>query len=482
MDELKRDELQDTAESEAKDSDVSAEAEPAPADPLSQELDDLRDLFQQELDKATAEAEKGESDPADTEDEGELIQALDDVTCYDEETHTDESEPVCECCGESACSKEHGEGYPYCDSCRELMKRYPLRASGILMAVLMFAVFVLSAYFSMSYVEVLPTVVTGAQNYSEGKILSAMGEYYNHVLYSDPETVSKRAFRELFDGFKKTGFYSDAASMIESTYSEDDLKKPWNKKYSDFLEENDILVATYYATQEIVQDVLNGKEYDYDKVISELDALLTGEEEYNAVFTEYYKYVVMSLHGESLESQLEQLKKVDSMGKDLEWVYISNYCAVAAKMGDEALTKELYERAIEINKQDMNAYVAYASYYRYADTPDPDKMIEICDLAKQYAYEGDASYTQNLVIAYLLKGEAQTAFETMQSYLSANSYTVQNCNLYALCALETDNTEVYDEMIEVLESADYELSSLITKYKAGKLTLEQVLCDKGGEI
>lgn len=191
----------------------------------------------------------------------------------------------------------------------------------------------------------------------------------------------------------------------------------------------------------------------------------------------------MSMHGESLEDQLDQLKKIDSINKDdLEWVYLSNYCAVAAKLGNEALAKELFERAVAINKQDMNSYLAYASCYRYTEKPDPDKMLEICAEAKQWAYNNDDSYTPNMVIAYLLKGDYDTALETMKTYVAGKSYTLQNCNLLALCAAAANDAETYEQMEKVLASGNYEVSELVKKYTAGKLTIEQVLADNGGEI
>lgn len=491
MDEMNKDELQDSVQPDEEKVDTaatddSAACDAAPSDDLAQELDDLRDLFQRELDKATETAQQDDTD------EGELIQALEDVSDSEEET-TEDTYALCECCGESPRSQDYGEDYPYCDSCRELMKRYPLRASGILMAMLMFVVFVLSAYFSMNFMSVLPTVATNVDAYGEGKLMTSMYGHYSYVNSADPETVSRRAVSELIDCFTKTGFYMDAVTLIENTFDENDLKMPWNKKYQKILDKNEELVATYYAVNEIVGPVVEGKEYDYDKVMAAIDELLKANpkelgvtqkaEKYNPVFIEYHRYVVMSLHGESLEKQFEQLKKVDSLNDGgLEWVYISNYCAVAAKVGDEALTKELYERATDINKQDSNAYAAYASYYRYADKKDPDKMIEICNLAKENDFNNERAYMQNLIIAYLLKGESRKAFDEMTTHISSASYTVQNCNLYALCALEVDDTETYDKMVAVLASADYEISSLVEKYKNGKLTLEQVLSDKGGEI
>ena len=45
-----------------------------------------------------------------------------------------------------------------------------------------------------------------------------------------------------------------------------------------------------------------------------------------------------------------------------------------------------------------------------------------------------------------------------------------------------NNTEIYDEMKSVLETAGYELSSIVVDYKDDKITIEEALTDMGGDI
>ena len=66
--------------------------------------------------------------------------------------------------------------------------------------------------------------------------------------------------------------------------------------------------------------------------------------------------------------------------------------------------------------------------------------------------------------------------------MSMSGYTVQTCNLFALCALYNGNDEIYDEMKNVLETAGYELSILVEKYKNDMITIEEALTDMGGDI
>ena len=129
----------------------------------------------------------------------------------------------------------------------------------------------------------------------------------------------------------------------------------------------------------------------------------------------------------------------------------------------------------------MNAYLAKASYYRYLEAPDADKILEICAEAAANAYGGDLSYKQYEAIAYLIKGEGAVALECIEEAMNS-LYTVQSCNLYALCGLYNGNTEIYEEMKTLLEDSGYEISPLVTKYKNGKITIAEVLADNGGDI
>ena len=480
MDENKRDEMQsEEAELETVEEAVGEEAA-ASENELAQELEELRDMFQQELDKATEEAEN-QTDA--------LIQELDEI----DEAQEEEEEftgRLCEICGENPCAEEYGEDYPYCEECRNIMKKYPMRASGILMTVLMIAVFVASAVIGSEYIDDFMGVSEYAAYYDTGKIMTALNGYYSYNSAAEVDKISMKAVKDSIDGFMKTGYITDATSLIERVYSEADLKLPWNKKYAKIIESSNKLTEDYYTISEIITPVLNREEVDYDKIMADLDALYeaTDEEgnpaEINAVFIEYYRYVAMSFLGKEPEDLLAQLEKTAAADKDgsLQWVYLANFATVAAKCDDLELTELLYNKMIANNREDTAAYLALASYYRYAETPDADKILEICEEAKANAYQGDYTYMPYMSIAYLFKGEGALALETMEEYMSMSGYSVQTCNLFALCAAYNGNDSIYNEMKEVLETSGYELSLVVEKYKNDKITIEEALKDKGGDI
>lgn len=495
MDENKRDDIETSeAELEVNEDIVSQEHEADTSETVAEEtgaeevsdtneleteLEELRDLFQQELDKATLEAENQT---------GELIQELDEP---EEELHAEEefTGRLCECCGENPCNEEYGEDYPYCETCREAMKKYPLRWSGVLMTLVMIGVFVATAVAGTNYAESFMSVAEYAAYYDTGKLMTALNGYYGYLTSADADTMSMKAFDDAIDGFVKTGYVSDAATFIETFFTEDQLKLPWNKKYAKILEDADTLTESYYTIAEIITPVLNGEAEDYDKAMADLDALYEATDDegnpkkITPAFIEYYKYVVMTVFEKDTEELLAQLKKTaETDDGSLPWIYLSNYCATAAKSGDYELTEKLYKQMLDISREDTNAYVALASYYRYTETPDPDKMLEICEEAKENAASGDCGYMPTMAIAYMLKGEGAVALETMDEYMSMSGYTVQTCNLYALCALYNGNEETYEQMKTVLETSGYKISDAVEQYKNDKITIEEILTDKEGEI
>lgn len=456
-------------------------------DDLARELEDIRDMFQQELDK---NQEQGDE-------EGMLIQELEgdsDLT-EDEDIQEIAPEDLCQCCEEKIRFKELDEDYPYCEDCRNAMKKYPLRKSGVLTFLIAIVLFFASFWFSYPYLSDTITIVNASTNYNSGNVMSALQEY--HSYFSGAKTgegFSKRAFDEILEGYCNLGYQTNAAQLIGNFYTDEDLKKPQNKKYASIINEATILTETYEAVSLITEDALSGKDFNYDKLASELDALKNVNpkqegksevtEKYNEVFIEYYKYILMSIKELSLEQQLEQLKHIDSIGAGQEWVYLSNYCAVAAKLGDEEAVNYSFDKLLSINKEDSTAYISKANLYRFGvdGKPEPDKIIEICNQAEAAFGVTDVSYKHPLAIAYLLKGEGTLALEAIESLFSAGNYTVQNCNLYALCALYNGDEQIYKDMKELLSSYGYEISELVTQYKNDKITVEEIIKDKGGDI
>ncbi len=488
MDELKKDGLFGGEENNLPEAEPVIpgvqEEETDEQDALKAELEGIRDMFQEELDKAASAAE-----------EGMLIQELENPDEYTEEDEEEEifPEDLCQCCEEKIRFKEIGEDYPYCEDCRNAMKKYPMRKSGILAFLVSVIVLAASFYVSYPYMNDALTVADASANYKSGYVMSALQGYYSYFNGGKTaEGISKRAFDEILEGYNKLGYQTNSAQLINTYYSEDDLKKPQNKKYADIVKEATVLSETYEAVTAVSEDAFAGKDFDYDKVMAALDALKEAKpleegksevtEKYNEVFIEYYKFVLMSIKEKPLSEQLEQLKYIDTIGEGQEWVYLSNYCAIASRLGDEEAVNYSFDKLLEINKEDSTAYISKANLYRFTETPDADKMIEVCEEAKTNLGTADVSYKHPLAIAYLIKGEGTLALEEIEGLFNSGNYTVQNCNLYALVGLYNGDEKIYEDMKSLLANYGYEISELVTQYKKDKITIEEIIKDQGGDI
>lgn len=448
------------------------------AQQLAQELEEIREMFQEAIDNADAQQESGE-----------IIQELEDVEDEAQDEEVDSvKRPVCDCCGERPASDAYGEDYLYCDECRELMKRYPFRIGGIVAIVAMVAVFVLSVYFGGDNFEKSISILEAQELYGQSKMISTLNSLYSYISAEDQD--SAKISKLIIDSFCRAGYINDAKEYIEQLYSTQELEKLSNKKYKEIVDKTEIFIATQQATEEIVYSAFRGSEFDYDELAASLDEIKESyiDEEkqikYESALTDYYKAELMELSGKSYEQQLEVLKGIEANDKDgfYEWMYLASLCRVASRMGDKELAEGYFERMVELNSEDMNAYKVYATYFRFLETPDASGMMQIAQQAADNAQSNDLSYYPITVVAYLLKGEGALAFDTMKEYMAASRYTVSDCNLYALCAAYCGDTETYETMKSTLEGAGYELSPLVEKYKNKEMTLAQVLADKGGNL
>lgn len=446
---------------------------------LVKELEEIRDMFQQAIDDAgNTESEKSEDE---SQEDTDTLEA-------DSFEFSEVFLPICDCCGKRPVSTRYGKDYAYCDECRELMKRYPLRIGGVIAVFVMIAVFALSVFLGIDGIGKTTDVLTACEVSQRGKMLTTLDTLYTYI--SNDNQDSKKISKLIIDAFCRSGYLADAKDYIENNFTNDELKSPFNKKYKNILDEINNFMDTQEATQDIIYDAFSGNEFDYDPLIAELDALkekYINEKKgtkYNPVLIEYYKAQLMQVEKKPLEDQLEALKGIEALDKDgfYLWLYGAPLCQAIAKTGDEAATTEYFEKLQKYNCENIDFYKAYASYYRFLDTPDADAMIKIAEEAAKHARSGDRSYDTIIAMAYLFKGEGSLAFDTMQAYMASSRYSVSDCNLFALCALYCGDTETYEDMKKTLENSGYKISPLVEDYKNKKITLEEALTDMGGDI
>ena len=471
MDELEKKEL------ETEDSACESKEENAPADELVKELEEIRDMFQEAIDNAGAEQ---------TQDE--IIQELEEFVEEEGTGEEVQERPLCECCEKNPSSAAYGEDYPYCEDCRELMKHYPLRIGGVISVLLVIAIFAVSLFGLADNADKTIKVLDATVSYAQGKPLTTLDTLYSYL--SAESEDSAKVKKLIVESLCRAGYVADAKEYIENIFTKDQLESPFNKKYKTILERVDGFQKTQEATSDLVYDAFTGADFDYDEMVAKLDEVKESyiDEEkgikYEAAIIELYKVDLMNIKGIGYDEQLEVLRAIEAGDEDgfYGWIYNPAFCSLAAKMGDKELMDKYFAKAKEYNAESSEIYRSYADYFRFLETPDADEMIRVAEEAAKNARQGDVSHYRILAMAYLIKGEGNLALETMREYVNSSRISVADCNLYALCGLYCGNTEIYEEMKEKLEYSGYEISELVENYKDGKMTIKEVIADKGGDL
>lgn len=443
---------------------------------LENELEEIRDMFQTELDKAMNGEESVEV----------LIQELDEIS--EEEPEEDEEIRLCECCGEKKCDTSFGEDYPYCSDCRELMKANPFNAMGVIMAVVMFLVAGFALGLTAKNVDSFMNLLDANSAYAENHLVDAATVYEEYLsTVSEDSSVSMKAVKNTIDIMARLGYLSDAKNYVDTYFSDFALGLPWNKKYVAVKADYELIMTSSELISENFGDALNGKDFDYDKAIKKIDKFIEDNKEskeYSQTFLEYAKYLLMLIHEEDDKAQLEQLLKIEEIDEgQFPWIYLTYIMNVYGRLGDSENAQKYFEKCTELNAQELTAYTAYADSIRFGKNPDAEKILEVAQKAAVVASQNSyPTYYRIYAIAYLLKGDGEKAMNSMVQYLQNCQPSVQDFNLYAVCAVKAGDKESYNEAKETLEMYGYKLGSSVEKYKKGKIKLEQVLLEKGGDI
>lgn len=460
---------------------------------LEEELESIKDMFQAELDNAM-NGDNAEPD-TDSDEDDSANDEYDSEAEADGENDEDQipDEDLCQCCEEKPRDTSIDEDYPYCSDCRELMKKYPLGFKGIASLIAVIALIVVSViYMFPRNLQMLTASITADEYISQGKLYSGLYTYYDAISSADKDALPKKAVARCAQAFARLNDYMDASAIAKMYLSEADLKLP---TYS-FINDYSIKSSTLTAVENAIYEPLASEDRsadDIDDVIAIIDALSETEDaEYDPFYLDYYKYVVMHTLGADMEEQYAKLMEIDQIyGKD-EWIHCYDLCNAAALMGDAEKAEEHFNRIIRKNSEDGTAYAYYANAYRFAETADADKMLEI--IGQGIAAQGSYSYSASDLyrvqsIAYLLKGDTDTAFESaekMYAAVSASNYSVTNLfeclYTYALCALSADDTDAYANVKGLLEYNGYEVPQSVVDAAESEEALINLITDPEGDL
>ncbi len=239
--------------------------EPQNADAaLNSELNDLKDLFQKELDKAAAEAE------APTE---PVIQALDD-TPDPEDTEEDEEETEAALNGASASDKKKKE--------KKAKKKHSKAPLIIVIVLLILIIVPLAGYVFMSVkAPTFPNFISAyAKALSAKEPADQIAAYENALSYCEDGSgleYNRQSLHETLVLLKcEAEGYASAYSYMNANMSEEEQKASKSKDFQAFLAVSDSVDAiadgAYEATDRAVTEAGAADKVDYDALAKELGA------------------------------------------------------------------------------------------------------------------------------------------------------------------------------------------------------------------
>lgn len=473
-------------------------------DDLNRELEEIRDVFQQELDKATAEAETEEEEVEPSEDIDE------------------ENDNLCLCCGE----KEKMEGSDYCEDCHEAMRRYPFKWVYFLVAAL-------AVYVAVLAVGKIADINRGWVYDYEGQALSEAGwyseasekfQYAQNYLYSskiEPKFVYKR---NLENSFKSGGFnmINSFPTSVATLFEEWELNLPYMKDLKKDYMRAQVMAATIQRVneevfsqysevstedlpyEEIKKQITdlegrmlhigldeNGNEIEEEttqansgSMSSSNEVYFKRTENYDTAMLQYFKYYFASTCDRPYEERISFLESVRASEPDMVWLYASDLGIEYAENGDKEKAIEMADLILNESETNIVSYYIRNLVSRKYDK-DFDAAVEYCNQGLEYAENYELQ--RQIALNYLAKGDyknaqvsAQTAYDMSEDWPAINTL--------AFCALANGDKDKYKEMYDILASYNEQLgegevpisfSDSVLALKRGKATVQQLL-EKGG--
>lgn len=457
---------------------------------LNEELEDIAEIFREELKKAQNASEE------ELFENGAVIQQMDDE-------HTEEEIPeeeLCACCGENPRDKSYGENYEYCSDCRETMRRYPLSIPSIIV----FAAMVIIAIFSVkSFAQdfsLYNTVRQGDAYLSEDRLELALDSYDGAISgFEDADITAKRLYlktAEILTDTMPNGIYSmsEIASRVETALSSFESKLPVYSKYTDMHE--DALVL--YGTMQKFYEIMNSEEYAYytgeddtvynammaevENIIgSEITVKTVGGEKVQTAASEpmvyFCQYMLAYSMGKTADASV-YLQRVSEAGGEYVWLYAYELGITKLQHGNVDRALELAELLYETNTDSADPYALYSSVYRMTgDTENSalwlQKGIEI--------KPENAELYRLLAMTCIVEGDTKGALEAIENAMNYDEYGL----LYMVAMVvenEAGNAQAVAQYKTALETSGVSVSERVESYFNGEITAVQLFTEGTGDV
>lgn len=468
---------------------------------LHDELEDLARVFQEELDRAKAQAE---ADANRTEDApGILIQSLDDLPDVQREADAeagpknDTEETLCECCGERPSGTQKDPDSPYCSVCDEGLRHYPFDFLNVLLALVLLVFVFYGGYQFADHTEVFVRTAQADSLAADNELYSALDAYTQaeEAMSSDRingELVYKRAALTMY----KLGYMSNVVELGNNIPAWE-LNLPHFRSTKTQLNRAAQFLATGDAATEILSPYMSMSAQDipYDDVLAQLEALKTAVPEettaaegedttddgayepqysgYNTAMVAFYQYYLALISDQSLETQLGFLEEIRSLEPEETWIYAALLGELYAKTGRDI--EPICTKMLEVNAEDDTPALLRVIALRTAG--DYDEAIAQSEAAIADNNVNASELYRQIGLCYLLQGDYETAYEKVSEGFQTTNPSIQLINTMALAASAAGEEDAYTEVADLLTNNGYVVSEEVLEYRAGTRTIESIFTE-----
>lgn len=468
---------------------------------LHDELEDLARVFQEELDRAKAQAREDANRTDDAP--GILIQSLDDLPDVQREADAeaapkdDTEETLCECCGERPSGTQKDPDSPYCSVCDEGLRHYPFDFLNVLLALVLLVFVFYGGYQFADHTEVFVRTAQADSLAADNELYSALDAYTQaeEAMSSDRingELVYKRAALTMY----KLGYMSNVVELGDAVHSWE-LQLPHFRAMKTALDRAEQFLATGDAATEILSPYMSmsAQEIPYDDVLAQLEALKTAVPEettaaegedttddgayepqysgYNTAMVAFYQYYLALISDQSLETQLGFLEEIRSLEPEETWIYAALLGELYAKTGRDI--EPICTKMLEVNAEDDTPALLRVIALRTAG--DYDEAIAQSEAAIADNNVNASELYRQIGLCYLLQGDYETAYEKVSEGFQTTNPSIQLINTMALAASAAGEEDAYTQAADLLTNNGYVVSEEVLEYRAGTRTIESIFTE-----
>ena len=457
---------------------------------LKKELEELKETFQQELDKATAQATAANAEAAADEPE------------KDEEEEELSEDMLCECCGENKRGTKNNSDSHFCPECDKALRHYPFDFLNIIIMIIVIGFSFYACYVFAGNANVYVDALNAQKAEKENMLYTANSDYSTLLeTMNDKSIRGEMVYKRAILNLSKIGGYQDM-EQYNTSFKNWELNFPHFKSVANAFEDKNAFERTRDACYEIIysnipENATEPSEVPYDTIITQLEALenqplepVTYSEQdvsdglvtttaaysieaetYSKAMISYFKFYTAAISEQPAETQISFLEEIKNDYPEMTWLYgpmlgdlyvkaqkdVTDYCAFLK----------------EVNAEDAYADVAMATSLRIQG-----KYEESLALCKQKVSENDDytfEYYRQSALSCLALGEYDNACAAAKSAYENYNYSIQVLDTLALCYAAAGNEDGYSEVEQIFAQNGMTVSDEVKDYKDGKITLDNII-------